>query len=74
MLIGQKTWPPVGRAILHYIAIVKTIGFLQAKLIGRKLWLPGGGAYIAKVKEKKSGERFQGHHGPLVYIKHNAYI
>ena len=23
MLIGQKTWPPVSRAILHYMAIVK---------------------------------------------------
>ena len=29
-----------------------SIRFLQAKLIGRKLWLPGGGALIAKVKKK----------------------
>ena len=32
--------------------------------IGRKIWPQGGGAYIAKVKTNKSGERF--HHGPLV--------
>ena len=28
-----------------------TFRFLQAKLISRKLWPPGGGAYIAKVKK-----------------------
>ena len=30
-----------------------SIRFLQTKLIGRKLLLPGGGAYIAKVKKTK---------------------
>ena len=39
MFLGFLGWP--------------SIRFLQTKLIDLKLWLPGGGAYMAKVKENQ---------------------
>ena len=41
--------------------------FLQAMMIGQKLWPPRGGADMAKVKIK-SRWAIQGHHGPLVNV------
>ena len=44
-----------------------SIRFLQAKLIRRKLWPPGGGAYIAKVKKKKIRWAIQGPSWPSCF-------
>ena len=45
-----------------------SIRFPQAMLIGRKLWQPGGGAYMAKVKKMKSGERYRAIMALLSYL------
>ena len=51
----KKSSPPkvFGRFSNIFVEILlglPSIRFLQAMLIGQKLWPPGGGAYMAKVK------------------------
>ena len=55
---GYFAFPPKvsGRFSNNFVKMFlgwPSIRFLQAKLIGRKLWPPGDGAYIAKVKKEK---------------------